>query len=332
MAAAVAEQVWRDSAPEAVEGELSALWRDVGRRGPIARAVMSNLVVLRAAGHGSADADGFLEDRSIDAVAAQHPSRVLIIEHSPAAEDMGGTLRVRVGIVTFGPPQARYGVEQIAVRSLCGDRSLPSLVRRFVRGGLPISLWYREDLSSRPPIAPIAALARQFVYDSRQWRDVRQGILSLADWLHADLADINWRRLEPMRRALVFAAKVAETDAWQPENIRIAYRSGESALAWLLVGWLASRLEWPPAAAPNVHEASDGDTRLSVSIGNGSDQVIATLEARCAIVKHRTGAPSIVGFRDEGEADAVAAELHMLSRDVCLHDALSALLHHFSAA
>ena len=32
MAAAVAEQVWRDSAPEAVEGELSALWRDVGRR------------------------------------------------------------------------------------------------------------------------------------------------------------------------------------------------------------------------------------------------------------------------------------------------------------
>src|SRR5439155_382615 len=83
------------------------------------------------------------------------------------------------------------------------------------------------------------------------------------------------RRLEAMRRALVFAAKSAETDAWSPKNIRVAYCPGESALAWLLVGWLASRLQWPPAAAPAIHEAVDDDARLSVTIGSGGDGVIA---------------------------------------------------------
>src|SRR5437773_2758324 len=191
MAAAMTDRLWRASTPETIEADLAAVWRDVTKEGPVARAMMSNLVVVRT------PRSGWPERRkgvSIDDVAAQHPSRVLIIDH----ESCTGIARptdTRVGVVVFGPPSARYGVEQIAVRSACVDESLPSLIRRLVRGGLPISTWWAEDLSEAPLIASIIAMGRQLVYDSRCWQDLERGVKVLQPWRHLDLADVNWRRL-----------------------------------------------------------------------------------------------------------------------------------------
>ena len=88
MASAVTDRLWRASTPATIERDLSDLWRDVGRTGPIARAMMSNLVVVRAAR---------IERRagvSIDAVAAHHPSRVLIIDHEQAASPDASAISV----------------------------------------------------------------------------------------------------------------------------------------------------------------------------------------------------------------------------------------------
>jgi len=243
MAAAVTERTWRASTPAGIERDLSALWRDVGAKGPIARAMMSNLVIVRAAR---------IERRagvSIDAVVAQHPSRVLIIDHDAATA--GNVITgARVGVVTFGSTIARYGVEQIAVRAAFTDDSLPSLIRRLVRGDLPISVWWAEDLSRVPLLSSILAMGRQLVYDSRQWFDIRRAVQSVESWAHLDLIDVNWRRLAAVRRAVALAAADSDASAWSPDTVRISHRWADRAMAWLLAGWVASSLEWPSGVMP----------------------------------------------------------------------------------
>jgi len=352
MAPALAERVWRTSTPGAIEGELSALWREIGERGPVARAMMSNLIVFRNA--DSTRRNGERPDMAfggipIDDVAARHPSRVIVIDYGRAAES-AGEMTADAGIATFGPPQARYGVEQIAVRCASADASLPSLVRRLVRGDLPTSVWWMEDVSRVAPIPSIVTMGRQLVFDSRRWRDIRRGVLALAPYIDADrngdrtsraparwsqnvdLADVNWRRLMPVRRALTFAARVSETAVWQPRDIRITHRPGDGALAWLLMGWLASRLEWAAGTWPQVEEGQHAEDVLSIAIGGSGTGIRAALTRQRVMVTCGKSAPSVVGGPHEGEADAVAAELHTLSHDICLHDALSALLRSFRAA
>jgi glucose-6-phosphate dehydrogenase assembly protein OpcA len=324
MAAALTERIWRTSTPATIERDLAELWRDVGAKGPVARAIMSNLVIVRAAR---------VERRagvSIDAVAGQHPSRVLIIDHEQPGDGPCEITGARVGVVTYGPPEARYGVEQVAVRSACTDESLPALIRRLVRGERPISVWWAEDLSDVPLLASIVDMGRQLVYDSRHWASVGKGVHALEPWQHLDLADVNWRRLAPIRRAVIEAAKIDRTD-WRPSDVRITHRADHESLAWLLVGWLASRLGWK-GIRPGVEARPDGDAVLLLSIGAGADPIQIRSDGRQVVVQHASRPPSIIGVPQEGEADAVAAELHTLSHDVRLHDALSALRRYFSAA
>jgi glucose-6-phosphate dehydrogenase assembly protein OpcA len=331
---------------------LSALWREAGERGPIARAMMSNLVVFRPAESDSRDAVAIDEplDNPVNAVAAQHPCRAIVLEHRETEAASDRFLSAAVGIVTFGPTSARYGVEQIAMRSACPAASLPSIVRRLVRGDLPTSVWWADDVSRLAPAPPIVAMGRQLVYDSREWRDVGSGVVALAPYVTSrdalppasnrmatestlvDLADVNWRRLTPVRRALIVAAQANERAHWQPADIRITHRPGDSALAWLLFGWLASRLGWAATAQPRIEANPRGGDVLAIVVGDGTDDTRVTLDGGRVAVTRAGNPPSIVGVPHEGEADAVAAELHTLAHDACLHDALSALLRSFHAA
>ena len=212
-------------------------------------------------------------------IARCHPSRVVLLVHARSDLEGRTPLAAAVGIVTFGPADARHAVEQIAVRSQGLEQSLPSIVRRLVLGDLPTSVWWTEDLSQAPPLAALATMGRQFVYDSRQWRDVRAGISTMVGLLehpHApDLADLNWRRLAPLRqgvsRGLAAAAGVPAGRSLRDAphlNIQVQHAPGEEALACLMIGWLTSRLERPSKQELTVTVRQDADTdhRLSVSI------------------------------------------------------------------
>jgi glucose-6-phosphate dehydrogenase-like protein OpcA len=321
MAQGVAGRLSQESAPASIEGDLSALWREIGRSGPVARAMMSNLLVVRSAVAPACD------DASIEAVAARHPCRVLVIDYEAPPPGSPGSLSASVGIVTFGPPAARYGIERVSVRSNCAEASFPSLVRRFTRGGLPISVWWTEDFSSHPLIDPLVALGRQLVFDSGGWVNVPAGVRALARWLDRDIIDVNWRRLSPLRRAVVFAAGASPRAAWTPDRVDIGYRRDAEALAWLLAGWLTSRLGWQ--SLPAVEADGTATAPVTVTIRAGHDSTNVTLEGARAIITRPSSSPSSVGVPQEDRADAIAAELHALSRDLCLQDALRVLVRHF---
>ncbi|HWF86880.1 MAG TPA: glucose-6-phosphate dehydrogenase assembly protein OpcA [Vicinamibacterales bacterium] len=329
----------RPSAPAAVDADLEHLWTEAAREAPVARALMANLVVFCEHRRGErVDFEAPLSVVPLDEVVRRHPSRVVILHHSPRGTDPGAPIAAAVTIVTFGAATARYGVEEIAVRCACCETSLPSIVRYLTRGDVPTSIWWTEDLSRTPPVEELMGMGRQLVYDSRAWRDVRQGVRALAPLLQrrniVDLADVNWRRLSAMRQALAHAAQSVGARRFTLGDVRIAYHPGEGALAWLLAGWLASRLTGPANASlpVRVDERRRGDEILDLEIGTGPGAISATMNPQRVVVTIAGAAPPFhLAVRRESDADAVAAELTTLGADVGLFDTLAALSRHFAA-
>jgi glucose-6-phosphate dehydrogenase assembly protein OpcA len=329
MAATVVERAWRDSTPEHVEDDLSALWREIAGAGPaVARAVMANLVVFRFQERRRRPVDHALDstDAAIEAVIGLHPSRTIVMEHQRGDHGAQAPSHAGVGISLFGAPPARYGVERIVVRSACADVSLPSIVRRFVRGDRPTSVWWTEDLSREAPLDALVEVARQLVYDSRGWHDVRSGfsiVAPLAQARRVDLADMNWRRLDPVRRALVHALAGNRIEA--ATRLSITHGPGETALAWLLAGWLAARLRLTAEAWPSIEKSRSADEILTLTLASGSTSVTAAMNAHRVLVSQEGVAPVVVAVPEEQAAESMAAELRMLSRDAALAEAVMAV-------
>lgn len=333
MAAALDEvRVHRDSTPGTIDADLKTLWAEVGRDTPVARALMANLVVFCQPQLGvRVDFDQPDDLVPIDDVVRRHPSRVIVLHHSPTELAASAPIAAAVAIITFGPDRARYGVEQISIRLASAEASLPSVVRSLVRGDVPTSIWWTEDLSRTPPVGAVVEMGRQLIYDSRTWADVRRGVLALAPFAARrdppDFADLNWRRLSVMRQALVHAAATMPGGDRPTAEIRVTHSTGESALAWLLRGWLASRLGEGSAAPVRVDDHGHADEILTVSVG----AIRASMTAQRVVVTSAEGAtPLHLAVRRESDADAVAAELGTLSCDVCLRDALRTLARFFA--
>ena len=326
------EHAWRESTPEAVEQDLAGLWREVAARtatGPaVARAVMANLVVFRFRERRAREVETAPDvDAALEAVMALHPSRAIVIEHDRGDHAAQAPLSAGVGISVFGPPSARFGVERIVVRSACAEISLPSIVRRFIHGDRPTSVWWTEDLSQTAPADVLVGLARQLLYDSRDWMDVGAGFRAVAPVAaggRVDLVDLNWRRLDPMRRALVHA--VGGTRAGGGTlHLSIEHRPGDTALAWLLAGWLAARLKLARSDWPSVQESRFANEFLTLAIDDGPTTLTAALNANRVQVSQPGVSAMTVPVPREHAAEAMAAELRTLSRDRPLAEALGAL-------
>lgn len=334
MAATVVERAWRDSTPENVEHDLAALWREIAGTGPgIARAVMANLVVFRFQERRARPVDHPLDssDDAIEAVIGLHPSRAIVIEHERGDHHAQAPSGAGVGISVFGAPPARYGVERIVVRSACAEVSLPSIVRRFVRGDRPTSVWWTEDLSREAPLEALVETARQLVYDSRGWRDVRAGfsvVAPLAASQRVDLADINWRRLTPMIRTLAHAVDGLRVNA--ALRLSITHRADEAALAWLLAGWITKRLRLSPRVWPLLEQSPDPsqDDRLTLTIDDSATAVTITMTSERIQVVREGRATIVLPTPREAPAEAMAAELRTLTRDLGLAEAIAAASAH----
>jgi glucose-6-phosphate dehydrogenase assembly protein OpcA len=246
------------SSARAIEKDLAALWSAVAKDGPVARASMSNLVIVSDAADQHSPGS-LLEDPVVSRVARRHPARIIALEYEPGERRACGPSEASVGVLTFGDGKSRFGVEMIAVHVSCAERSLPSIVRALARGDVPTTIWWIGDVSAAGAARVLFKLGQQLVYDSRDWRHVKDGLSLVAqvfaDGSCPDLADLNWRRLASVRSVLrrARAGQTLEFDASQRD----------AAAPWLIAGWLTSRgskVEWteggmPVTAGEHIDEA-----------------------------------------------------------------------------
>jgi glucose-6-phosphate dehydrogenase assembly protein OpcA len=320
---------WRTVDPSRIERALAALWLDAAQEGPLSRAVMSNLVVVRPNASLGPDAQED-PDSDIVRIAQQHPARTILLAYSQTGR-AAGPANASVGVVTFGAGGTRYGVEVIEVEAACTDQSVPSIVRRLTRGDVPTTIWWAADLSALSPSHAMLSTARQFVYDSAIWRNVAAGAYAVAairgDRRSLDLADLNWRRLAPLRSAITHALVTHPgKTALSPADVHIRHRPGEASAAWLIAAWFCCRMNWKEgSAAPMVEETRDGDDLVSLVLWPGAAQLTAAMSRQRVKVR----APGMPVFRipvpHETPVDAVVTALRSRGREACLAETVVTL-------
>lgn len=341
---------------ESIERELATLW-DAGEGQPITRACISNLLVYCAS---QAEAERIPEE--IATIVERYPSRVLLLVGEAGAS--GRPVETFVSAVCHLADAGRKVCSEHVTVS--ADRKalnrLPSIARSLLIGDLPTALWWAA--TEPGPLAgdlffELAAMAHdQIVYDSRGWPDPVRGVLAVADWAEQDqtarkkISDLAWRVLKPWRR-LIGQSLDPELAPGALENLReITIEHGPHALpqAWLLIGWLAIKLGWKPAAGKvepgrevdwgfesgsgpvtvRVRRLSEGDpevrTLRAAWRADGSDHsVLFTVGAPGLLEARREDSsdpPRVISTPSHRRADLVAAQLPKRHRDATLHETI----------
>ena len=100
-------------------------------------------------------------------------------------------------------------------------------------------------------------MSDQVIYSSEAWPDPAAGMVAMADWAgvvdpdEPIIADLSWGRLKPWRRLMSQSLDPAVLPGALEAIDRVDVEFAPLGLpqAWLLVGWLSSRLGWRPAGS-----------------------------------------------------------------------------------
>jgi glucose-6-phosphate dehydrogenase assembly protein OpcA len=333
----LAEPSWIPSTPASIEEDLRALWETAARQSPVSRALMSNLIIVTGGAGSAEDAEAEAE-RLLSSVARRHPARVVTFDHrctSHAREPQS----VRVGLLTIGPPDHRYGIEMITVAVACIDESLPSILRAITRGDVPTTIWLTGDLSVATPAMPLIEISRQMIYDSGRWKDLALGFQCVAGLLEAAHpaapVDLAWRRLAPLRRAVATALEPLRfSQRPRPDQTIITAAAGRESEAWLLWGWLHTKLRWSSSAsrAITLNDGGEGlEIRFEGSVWSAQilqSSLISTEGLTSSIVVRDTAGRTVaVPPLAETLAEALGDELTTLAHDLTLERVIRSLAH-----
>lgn len=343
----------RPVAADAIEQELDRLWREVTHGGQrVTRALMSNLIVLADAPAAHNHRPPTL-DEDLWATGRKHPSRVVVVLHAAGST---APVEASISITAHGDSPTLFGVEQITVCSDVAGPALASIVRPLVLGDLPTSIWWASsDPFVRELGRSLASLARQLVYDSRQWGEPIEAFRAIqpiarSSAAHLDIADLAWRRLKPIRRALVQSLDpvVLPADIGTITSVVIEHGpEGDHAMGLLLVGWMGAQLGWTPIGVElrsggAVARLRSGEHEVSITLrasrpidalhigihAGGSPEPAIDLLAECEEIRvaYGIGVPGfIVASPRRSRAEMLTAELGNLRADPCLRASLQVL-------
>lgn len=233
----------------ALRGQWSEFHQDVAGGHTVMRACMSNLII-----YCDTKEEAVLIGREIPVIVDIHPARVLLLigNGQPKKGNTESNVSIYYTELNSGWQVCAERIDAI-VTTEAVDR-LPSIARSHLIGDLPITLWWASRLP--PPDAgeiffQLAELANQIIYDNMGWANPAKGVASMTRWVASQqevkvVHNLAWRRVADWRKLI---SQVLDPQA-TPDALNaltlIEIEHGPHALAmtWMLVGWLASRLQW----------------------------------------------------------------------------------------
>lgn len=240
-----------------IQSGLDGLWEDFNqdlRDGQtVTRACMSNLIVYCE----HSRSEEILA--SVRELVQSHPARVVMLA---ANGEAGPTHAAEPGIDVYisGHYYALDAGWQVCAEQIhiiaddAAVRRLPSIARAQLVGDLPTTLWWASH--QPPPTAgqlffKLATMSDQIIYDSIGWTNPSKGMQAMSRWVTAErgeyvIFNLAWRRLKPWRSLLSQVLDPAITPAALQQVYGVTIEHGPHALAMasLLLGWIASRLNW----------------------------------------------------------------------------------------
>lgn len=236
----MSDDVWsaHDTTPDAIDAALREMLR--GRHATnaaLAPARVLNLVVVVDRAW-----KGEIANR-LEAVGRYHASRTVLC----AVED-GRTAMDAMAVMSYDEPSNGLGVIHEAVEIDIGPEQLARLdtiVDPVIVSALPTMVWcphgHTEALNALGGIVDVVLL------DSDDETDCTGAI----EWASALLqsayvVDLAWLRTTPWRERLAASFDAPNRMAALAElgGVTVRHRVGSRASATLLIGWLASRLDW----------------------------------------------------------------------------------------
>lgn len=172
-------------------------------------------------------------------MAERHPSRTILVFPEPDAGE--GGIDAAVSVERYEVPDTGRGiVTEVIELTLRGTRAKApaSVVQPLLISDLPVFLrWRGEPTWGGPELEQLVGIADRLIVDSTEWDDVPYPYRHLAALFpRAACSDIAWARTSRWRSLLASLwPGIAEVG-----TIRV---HGTAAQAWLLLGWLRSRLD-----------------------------------------------------------------------------------------
>ncbi len=249
----MSEDVWaeRDTSPDAIDAALRELLRERhAANQALAPARVLNLVVVV-----DRSWKGEIANR-LDRLGPYHASRTVLC----AVEDGRRTLDA-VAVMSWDEPTAGgIGVMHERVEIDVGPQHLPRLdtiVDPVVVSEIPTMLWcphgHEEAIEALRGMSDVVLLDSDEASDSGGAAVVRAAEMLRS----AYVVDLAWLRTTPWRERLAASFDPPKRLAALGllDGIAVRHRPTSAASALLLVGWLASRLHWEPAALRSANGA-----------------------------------------------------------------------------
>jgi glucose-6-phosphate dehydrogenase assembly protein OpcA len=237
--------------------------------------------------------------QAVSRLGAEHPARAIIILADP---DGPNQIEADVSLQCSLLDTGQMCVEQVRLQ-VSGEAAyhLGSVVTPLLVPDIPVYLW----LVGSPPVhqafgQDAVAICERLIIDSGEYDDHIGTLRTLSDELDAvgdaiSVADIAWERVMTWRQLLAQSFDGEDVRGFLFGIHRVDVEcSGEriSAQAWLIAGWLASRLQW---------KGSSDDPRVYVSTTQ-VDGVPAHDLVRVALHSHDAGHDALVTLERRGSA------------------------------
>jgi glucose-6-phosphate dehydrogenase assembly protein OpcA len=264
-----------------------AVWSEQGTTPDAIEAALRELLIERHAENGNfaparvlnmiafvdREWSGEIANR-LRGVGRYHASRLLVLSYEPGRE----RLDARVMIASEGEPElGELALLRETVVVEIGDRHLDDLLTiadPLVVTDLPTLLWSPHGHEGIVDV--LLEMSQAVLLDSVE-EPLARAALDRACTLseQAYVVDLAWLRSTPWRERLAAAFDPASL---RPElhaiaAVTVRHHQASTAAALLLVGWLASRLEWQVGPL-----ADDGDA-LAGSVRAGAQEVALRLQA-----------------------------------------------------
>lgn len=255
------------SSLHALNAELSELHHEMLRTGhdeirPVRTAVLTLVCVCL----DEAGADDAAE--VVSRLATNHPARVLFIvaDRNAAPDGVDADLSLECSAVG-GADQVCAETVRLVVRG-APALHLGSVVTPLLLPDVPVVLW----LTGAPPLdqalhGEAIHICERIVLDSDAYADPLDTLRTVDRAQHAHgaipIGDLAWARLLPWRELLAQSFDGRDMQPFLHGVRRVEVEScgtRPSSEAWLLAGWLGSRLDWAHDAPPEITVSTRADS------------------------------------------------------------------------